>query len=151
MWNEFDYTILTVKREGKQKVFELADHWGDTTSYSYKLGDYEATDSTLTIYTFWAKAGDAPVSPFGTQIQIYTPDSDGNWKKVSSELYIETVSAYYIKSPQTRDNLTYHVGGIYLHQKPQNKEEQKLFDNYIREVEKEYEGKSYLEKMPTIY
>jgi uncharacterized protein YlaN (UPF0358 family) len=69
----------------------------DCNSISTEMGSYEVSDSTITFYTFWAKGGDAPVSPYGARMQQYLVQPDGKMKLISSALY-ETYAAEKMKN-----------------------------------------------------
>lgn len=114
------------------------DIWGDCNSLSVMVGDYEVTDSTFVLYHFWAKAGDAPVSPYGARIQTYGIEN-GHLRLKSGKLYIETVSGYYID--RDKEDSGDDAGVVYLHLTPKNEKDQQEFNAYIRKAEKEYNGK----------
>lgn len=113
------------------------DVWADSNSRSVMVGDYDATDSTFVLYHFWAKAGDAPVSPYGARIQTYGLEKEGLILK-ESRIYLETMSDYYVNQYRDKENLDYHVGVVFLHAVPESADERQELNAYVRGVEREY-------------
>lgn len=106
----------------------------DCNSESIELGTFETIGTTIIFYSYWASAGDAPVSPFGVRKQIYTVGKNGNLTLTKSELYIET----------SRQGLAENPGVNYLFLTPKNSIEKKQLKEYIKEVEQIYNGKFVL-------
>jgi hypothetical protein len=67
-------------------IFETS---GDCDSETLELGTYEIKDSTITFYSYWAHAGDAPASPYGVRKQIYTISYNGKMKLTEKKSYTE--------------------------------------------------------------
>ena len=88
---------------------------GDCNSESIELGTFETTDTTIIFYSYWTRAGDAPVSPFGVRKQIYSVDRNGKLNLTKAELYIET----------SREGWTVNKGINYLFSIPKNNNEKK--------------------------
>jgi hypothetical protein len=109
----------------------ISEYDGDCNSESIELGDYEVTDTTLILFSYWTRAGDAPVSPFGVRKQIYQVDKSGKFNLIKSELYIET----------SRKGWKENKGIEYLYSTPINANQKKLLKEYIEEVEKKYNAK----------
>lgn len=83
---------LLIKEEGnshKGFTFPLENVQADCNSESVMMGGYDLTDSTFVLYHFWAKAGDAPASPYGARQQTYTIQPDGSLQLAESLLYLE--------------------------------------------------------------
>ena len=104
---------------------------GDCNSESIELGTFETTETTITLYSYWTRAGDAPVSPFGVRKQIYSVDKNGNLKLTKAELYIET----------SRQGWGENKGIDYLFSTPKNDNQKKELIEYINDVEQTYNGK----------
>ena len=109
---------------------------GDCNSQSVALGTYETGSSALTFYSYWARAGDAPVSPYGVRKQVYRVDKAGNLYLQKGELYIET----------SRPGWWENRGIKYLFEAPQNDSERTALAQYISEAEKNYGGRFVLGK-----
>jgi hypothetical protein len=99
---------------------------GDCNSEALELGGYTVYDSLITFYSFWCKAGDAPVSPFGARKQVYKVAADGKVTLASSVLYIE----------EGYSNEGYGL----LESTSLTAEEKELLNTYIARIEKDYGG-----------
>ncbi len=104
---------------------------GDCNSESIELGTFETTDTTVIFYSYWTRAGDAPVSPFGVRKQIYSVDKKGNLNLTKAELYLET----------SRQGWLENNGIKYLFSIPKNDKEKKQLKVYLNETEQTYNGK----------
>ena len=104
---------------------------GDCNSELIELGSYDTSDSTITFYSYWNRAGDAPVSPYGVRKQIYMVDETGKLLLTKSEIYIET----------SRQGWKENKGIELLFSSPKNDLEKKELKGYIAEVEKGYNAK----------
>lgn len=124
----------------------LKEVWGDSNSMSVMVGDYDVSDSTVVLYHFWAKAGDAPVSPYGARIQTYGMDANKKLILKGSMLYIETMSDNYILQCMSKQDLGYHRGCLYLHYPPKNATEKHDLNAYLAGAEKEYGSKFIIGK-----
>ena len=111
---------------------------GDSNSISVNVGDFDIEGDTLILYNFWAKAGDAPVSPYGARIQRYKFSEDGNISFINGDIYIETISNYYIHQKEGKEELDYHVGCQYLNRLLKTVTEKEALKRYVEGVEKEY-------------
>ena len=118
---------------GNQKLLThiLSLEEGDCNSESVELGTYETGPSTITFYSYWAHAGDAPVAPYGVRKQIYQVDEKGNLLLQSGQLYIETGRPGW---PETR-------GVAFLLQAPKNDSERTVLAQYIKQTEASYGGR----------
>ena len=110
--------------------FTLLKTEGDCNSQSVELGKYEIVDSTIIFYTYWARAGDAPVSPYGVRKQTYIVTANGKINFDKGEIYIET----------SRQGWKGNTGIEYLFTKPTNEEQRKQLKEYVSTVEKEYKA-----------
>ena len=109
---------------------------GDHNSEAIEVGSYEIKDTTVIFYTYWSRAGDAPVSPYGVRKQIYAVNKKGVLNLHSSQIYIET----------SRSGWAENRGIEYLFTKPKNEAEVNELSIYKADVEKEYNSKFVLEK-----
>ncbi len=142
--NDTERQTLSVFRQDEDRpllVSLLREIWGDSNSLSVMVGDYDISDSTLVLYHFWTKNGDAPVSPYGARIQVYGIDASENLVLKDSRLYIETMSDSYILQSMGKEDIGYHKGCLYLHHSPENATEEHDLDAYLSGVEEEYNGK----------
>ena len=104
---------------------------GDCNSEAIELGSYEIQDTTIIFYSYWTRAGDAPVSPYGVRIQVYNISTLGALTKGKSEIYIET----------SRQGWSGNKGINYLFNQPKTEKEKTELNEYIAEVEKEFSAK----------
>jgi len=109
-------------------IYEIS---GDHNSEAVELGSYNTSDSTITFYSYWNRAGDAPVSPYGVRKQIYTVDRNGKLILIDSEIYIET----------SRQGWKENKGIEFLFSAPQNDFDKKELKDYISSAEKDYDAK----------
>ncbi len=141
--SKFEDIILEVYR-GKKKIIShiLLEEEVDCSSVSLRLGDYFVKNNEITFYSYWAVTDRMPTSlmPYGFSKQVYSISKNGMVKLKKSEIYIED----FVDS-EDRDlfegNGWTHKGIKYLTQKPTNKNEQFLLDNYISYIEKKYKSK----------
>lgn len=61
----------------------------ECNSETVMIGDYEATDSTLVLYRYWAKAGYAPNFPYGAEKQTYKFGKNGQFSLSENLLFLE--------------------------------------------------------------
>jgi len=111
--------------------FILEDVTGGCNDKSVEKGVYEVNGKTLTFYTLWKRVGSIEDAPFGGQIKRYTLLKNGEFKLISSHLYIEE---------HTEDS-NLESGMKFLFKEPKTKEEKKLFKKYVTSVERRYGGK----------
>ena len=109
---------------------------GDHNSEAIEVGSYEIKDTTVIFYTYWSRAGDAPVSPYGVRKQIYAVNKKGILYLKNSQIYIET----------SRPGWAENKGIEYLFTKPKNETQVKELKKYKADVEIEYNSKFVLEK-----
>lgn len=126
--------LLKLSRVDNNKSKNILTHitkekWEDCNSVSLELGNYIISENEITLYSFWCRAGDAPVSPFGARLQTYTIDKKGNVLLINSSIYLEAGRAEWIK------------GLSFLFEKPKNLEETKQLKTYISAIETEYKAK----------
>lgn len=113
---------------------------GDHNSESIEVGSYEIKDTTIIFYSYWSRAGDAPVSPYGVRKQIYSVNKKGFLNLNNSQIYIET----------SRPGWAENKGIEYLFTKPKNELEVIELNKYKADVEKEYNSKFVPEKDRTL-
>ena len=118
------------KNKIKVLSYTLLKTEGDCNSQSVELGNYEIVDSTIIFYTYWAMAGDAPVSPYGVRKQTYIITAKGKLHFNNREIYIET----------SRRGWKENKGIEYLFTKPTNAKHRKQLKKYVSIVEKEYKA-----------
>ena len=129
--------MLNLCRKGSSKKMlshVLKESIGDCNSESLEIGGYTSTNSTLTFYSFWCTRGDAPVSPYGARIQVYSIDTTGKIKLKSSQVYIEAGRSGWIP------------GLEFLNKKPITPKENKVFKEYIKEIETTYNANFVFDK-----
>ncbi|RZM30310.1 MAG: hypothetical protein EOO88_01085, partial [Pedobacter sp.] len=108
---------LQIAHNGKQVLTHILLLKGfDHNSVGLELGDYEIKPDGIILYSYWNRAGDAPVSPYGVRKQHYRADSAGVLQLVKGEIYIET----------TRQGWPENKGIEYLFKTPVNAEQKKL-------------------------
>ena len=120
---------LEIYRNNK-KLFThtISDIEGDCNSESVELGTFEIKDTTIIFYSYWTRAGDAPVSPYGVRKQVFSVDNMGNFKLSKAEIYIET----------SRQGWLDNKGIEFLFIKPKTNADRKQLQNYIHKTEKEF-------------
>jgi len=111
-------------------TFTLFNQTGACSARELQKGSYEINGKNLTLYTLWKRQGNAEEAPYGARIQLYKILENSSLKKVSSRLYIETTIRDYDKNS----------GMQYLFQEAKTEEEKKKLQEYIEEVEENYEG-----------
>ncbi len=107
---------------------------GDHDSESIEIGSSETTDSSITFYSYWNRAGDAPAEPYGVRKKVYIVSVKGQFILSSSQIYIEA----------TKRGKFEHKGMEYLFIKAKTPAQQKLLNSYLSETEKTYNGKFVL-------
>jgi len=145
--NQHNFTIKTISIDdteqiefielyrGDKKILThtLSGFDGDCSSSNIELGNYVIEKSSIIFYSYWA-SGDrmgSNIYPYGFRKQKYNVDHNGLISIDISELYVESYTTEWEKSPAI---------GI-LYKSPKTKKELKLVDTYIREVEKMYQSK----------
>ncbi len=118
---------------GTQKLLAhtLSLQEGDCNSESVELGTYQTNSATITFYSYWARAGDAPVSPYGVRKQIYQVDEKGHLRFRSGQLYVET----------GRPGWPENKGIEFLSEAPKSDFERAALATYIKETEAGYGGR----------
>lgn len=139
--------------KGKKKLLKhtIWESGGDCNSESIEMGSFKVTNSSLILYTFWCKAGDAPVSPFGAREQVYKFDN-GSLHLINSRLYIECIKEGYkmypfsendvpADSPHLKREILALKGQKYLSRTPVTKEEKNYYQLYIELMGEWYNAK----------
>lgn len=121
-------------------TWEAKSIWGDSNSLSVNIGDFDIEGDTLILYNFWAKAGDAPISPYGARIQRYKLCENGSISFISGEIYIETMPDYYIYQKMGKEELGYNSGSLFVRKTPNTEEKEAILRRYIQGVEEEYDA-----------
>ncbi len=103
---------------------------GDCNSEAIELGTYALTDSTITFYSYWATAGDAPVDPFGARKQVYQVTANGNLSFKQGSIYLET----------SRKGWHGDNGIQFLFAPPKNDIEKEQLQQYTTQVEELYKA-----------
>ncbi len=119
-----------VKKQNEILSFILENKSGPCSSKSIQEGYYEIKDDKIMFYSHWERRGKAYDSPIGNRIQIYQVKKDGTFKKISSKLYIE----------RERKNYDKGSGMKYLFTPPRTVKQKASFKQYIKKVEKIFEG-----------
>ncbi len=136
-------TLVKLYR-GEKKILShiLLKEIGDCSSISIEIGDYFIKNNKIFFYSYWATADRMPSSlmPYGFRKQVYTINKNGIVKLQKSEIYIEDFVENKNKN-LFEDNSWKHKGIKYLTQKPKNKHEQFLLNDYIHYIEKKYHAK----------
>ena len=123
----------------------LSDATGGCSSRSLEDGSYEIEGNKIRLYSFFHRQGTAYMEPYGAKIVEYKVLKDGDLKKTSSQVYIETAQRGYENSK----------GMKYLFQKPKTINEKRALADYIKQVEEHYsaqfllgeEGKSLIKEV----
>ena len=92
LMDDIQQRTLSVYAAGKaQTVFtaNLGSIQKECNTETVMIGDYETTDSTLTLYRYWAKAGFAPTSPYGAGQQTYKIGTNGQLSLSENVLFLE--------------------------------------------------------------
>ena len=132
----------------------LFEEEGDCSSIHIQIGNYKILGNNIIFYSYWAgteRMGDLMI-PFGFREQIFSVDSLGILKLTEAKIYMENYVAPENKQ-FLEENGWKHKGLKYLSVKPDNEFEQKLLNDYIQNIEKEYNAdfvlnvaKDHLEK-----
>ncbi len=147
--------ILELYRNDKKLLTHtLFKEDGDCSSIHIQLGNYKVEGNKIIFYSYWAATDRMPGSilPFGFREQIYSVDSLGTLKLTESKIYIENYTTS--GTPNfLEENGWRHKGLKHLTEHPKNDYEQRLLNDYILNIEKEYnaefvlnEEKNVLEK-----
>ncbi len=112
---------------------------GDCSSIHIQLGKYKITGSKIIFYSYWGSTDRMPnlILPFGFRKQIYSVDSAGVLKLIDSQIYMEN----YVKTKNKEfleENGWKHKGLKYLNNTTKNEFEQRILDDYIKNIENEY-------------
>ena len=138
--------IVELYRNGKKLLTHtMFKEEGDCSSTHIQLGKYKVDKNKIIFYTYWAGTERMPslVLPFGFREQIYTVDSLGILKLSEAKIYIENIVSSENKN-FIEENGWKHKGLKYLNKVPKSKYEKILLDDYIKNVEKEYNSKFVL-------
>ena len=111
-------------------TFTLRDRMGPCSARELEKGTYEINASTITFYSSWKRGGKAYEAPSGARVKVYKVLKDSTLKKVSSKVYIET----------SKRNYDEESGMQYLFTEPKTEEEKESLQEYIEEVEDDYDG-----------
>ena len=138
--------IVELYRNGKKLLTHtMFKEEGDCSSTHIQLGKYKVDNNKITFYTYWAATERMPglILPFGFREQIYTVDSLGILKLSEAKIYIENTVSSENKN-FLEENGWMHKGLKYLNKVTKSKYEKRLLDDYIKNVEKEYNSKFVL-------
>ncbi len=138
--------IVELYRNGKKLLTHtMFKEEGDCSSTHIQLGKYKVDKNKIKFYTYWAATERMPglILPFGFREQIYTVDSLGILKLSESKIYIENIVSSENKI-FLEENGWKHKGLKYLNKVTKSKYEKRLLDDYIKNVEKEYNSKFVL-------
>ncbi len=92
LMDDVQQRILSIYASGKEKPLftaNLENIQKECNSETVMIGDYEATDSTLILYRYWAKAGYAPSFPYGAGQQTYKIGANGQLSLSENLLFLE--------------------------------------------------------------
>lgn len=106
----------------------LHDTTGPCSSKSVEEGAYEIEGKQIMLYTSWIRRGKAYDAPQGARIEIFELQPDHTLALISSKIYIETAHQKYHENSGMR----------FLFKKPENEQEETLFERYISNVERKY-------------
>lgn len=132
--------IVELYRNGKKLLTHtMFEEFGDCSSIHLKLGKYEVKGNSIVFYSYWAATDRMPgtILPFGFREQIYSVDSIGKLRLTGAEIYIENFATSKNKS-YLEENGWRHKGLKFLTEQPKNDYEKKLLEDYIQNIEKEY-------------
>lgn len=119
-----------IRKAGKViLVHTLSEVVGDCNSVSTEEGTYVVQGDSLILYSSWDFSGQI-FSPYGWQKQVYVRTPAGNLRRRTSQLYIEW----------NFDEIPGNAGYPFLHQNPQNTEEQALYAGYVKGIENAFDG-----------
>ena len=121
--------LALYRNERKLLTHTVSESVVDCNSESIELGAFDYTDSTITFYSYWATSGYV-IAPFGVRKQIYAVDKKGNLRLGQAALYIET----------SRRGWPENKGIKYLFVAPKNNHERAQLNDYIKAVERAYNG-----------
>jgi len=124
------------KEESLLFVFTLRERNGPCSARERERGTYEINASIITFYSSWKRGGKAYDAPSGARIKVYEILSNGSLKKISSRVYIE----------ESKRNYDEDSGMKYLFTPPKTKEEKEALEEYVSDIEKEYDGKFVFEE-----
>jgi len=138
---EIGYPIRTLvmyrKDEGGWKKLlshTLDERSGDHNSIAIELGSYKVEGNKVIFYSYWAKAGDAPASPYGARKQVYrVENATAKVRFYEASLSIDT-------GPMSMESEKTQGGSAYLTTVIRTEQERGWFRDYIRLVEQNYGG-----------
>ncbi len=106
----------------------LSQSEGDCNSEAIEVGSYSSTDSSIILYSYWDRRGDAPLAAVGARKQVYSVNKKGKLELSTSALYIETAKAGWAQNK----------GMKYLNTAAETAAEKKELKKYISDAEREY-------------
>ncbi len=135
-----DNEIVELYRNGKKLLTHtISEEIGDCSSIHIQLGSYNVEGNYIIFYSYWAATDRMPGSilPFGYRAQKYFVDSSGKLKLSNAKIYIENYVATENKN-YLEENGWKHKGLKFLTEQPKNEYEEKLLEDYIQNIQKEY-------------
>lgn len=67
----------------------LHEEWHDCNSIVLQLGHVDIERSSIVLYSYWARTGDAPASPCGVRKQTYIVGANGSLIQTSGFVYLK--------------------------------------------------------------
>jgi hypothetical protein len=110
-------------------TFVLNETTGGCRKTSMEKGSYEMNGSQVIFYTSWERQGGSD-APYGARIQRYMIDMEGEFKRLSSKIYIETER----KSDANQSAMQY------LFHTPENQHQKEALQKYVQGAEKRFKG-----------
>ena len=121
---------LEKNRRGQVLYHILDGSWADHNSESVELGSYKWDGKTLTLYTYWARLGDAPVSPFGGQKITYHWDDKARKFTLNNFEEYSLVPGFW-QGSDGRSVVDLPMGKDSILETPRTPEDEKLINEYI--------------------
>ena len=109
--------------------FTLDETTGGCRTTSAEEGSYEVSGSKITFYTLWNRRNNAD-EPYGARIQTYIVEENGELKRISSKIYIET-------EPRNRANQS---AMQYLFQAPLTQSQKDALQKYVKSAQQHFKG-----------
>lgn len=110
--------------------FTLDETTGGCRITSVEDGSYEVSGSKITFYTLWDRRNNAD-EPYGARIQTYIIEENGEFKLLSSKIYIET-------EPKRRADQS---AMQYLFQPPVTPRQKEALRRYVESAEQRFKGR----------